>query len=113
MSSAELLDLLDGLPDTSRYKGALRGYPFGLEYEWAPEEYREARIAKELAAMNSANGDLTVALDYTGIFSPRERMAIEAQKKAADEERQGAMSVTTAALYARVPVEKRPRKAVI
>lgn len=107
MSSSELIDLLDWLPDISNYKGALRGIPFGLDYEWSPEEYRQARIAKELAAMNSQDGDLALGRDYTALFSPVERSVIEAQKRAASENTSGARRATMAALYARVPNERR------
>lgn len=105
MSHRQFLSLLDGLPDKSRYKGALRGAPFGLPYEWAPEEYRDARIAKQLLAMcTPIGGDATVGkLDYAGLFSPVERWAIESKQKAAQEDRTGAKSAIRAGLYACVP----------
>lgn len=103
MNSAELIDLLEELPDASRYKGALRGYPYGVKYEWADEEYRQARIAKELAAAHSADGDLTMGRDYTAIFSPVERLVIEAQKKAMATNVSGARAVANAGLYRNNP----------
>ncbi len=103
MSSREFMALLDGLPAKSRYKGALRGAPFGLEYDWAPEEYRDAALARQLAPLNS-DGDMQVSRPlYEAYFSPAERSAIEAKQKADKENRQGAKSAFRSGLYARVP----------
>lgn len=103
MSSREFLALLDGLPAKSRYKGALRGVPFGLDYEWAPEEYRAAALARQLAPLN-AEGDMEVSrMLYESYFSPVERWAMDAKQKAAQENSQGAKSAYRSALYARVP----------
>lgn len=87
MSSAELVDLLNGLPETSRYKGARRGLPFGVEYEWAPEEYRMAALARQLAPLND-DGDLTIPrLLYEAYFSPVERVVMERKQAREDEQR--------------------------
>lgn len=103
MSSREFLSLLDGLPARSRYKGALRGAPFGIDYEWSPEEYRAAALARQLAPLNS-DGDMQVSrMLYAAYFSPAERWAMEAKQKAANENNQGAKSVIRSGLYARVP----------
>lgn len=45
MSSAELLDLLEFLPDDSATKTAERAG------DWTPEQYRQARIINEIASM--------------------------------------------------------------
>lgn len=82
MSSRELLVLLNGLPDASRLKGAIRGRPFGVEYDWAPEEYRAAAVARQQAPLNEG-GDLTVTRKvYEAYFSPVERAILEAQQQA-------------------------------
>jgi hypothetical protein len=81
MSSRELLELLDGLPDRSKYKGAVRGAPFGVEYEWAPEEYRDAALARQLAPLND-DGDMSVSkMLYEAYFSPVERMLLETKQQ--------------------------------
>lgn len=81
MTSRELLTLLEGLPETSRYKGALRALPYGLQYEWAPEEYRAAALARQLAPLNE-DGDMTIPRPlYESYFSPVERMKIEAEQE--------------------------------
>jgi hypothetical protein len=85
MRSRRLLVLLNGLPDRSKFKGALRGYPFGVDYDWAPEEYRAAAVARQQAPLNN-DGDLTVTRKvYEGYFSPVERKLLE-DKQQADSE---------------------------
>lgn len=86
MSSSELLDLLDGLPETSKYKGALRGFRHGVDYEWAPEEYRAAAVARQLAPLDNKDGDLSVSVMlYESYFSPVERAILETQQKVASD----------------------------
>lgn len=103
MSSREFLVLLDELPEQSRYKGALRGAPFGLDNEWSSEEYRMAALARQLAPLSN-DGDLNVTYAlYHAYFSPVERAIFEAKEKAAEENKQGAQSVIRSGLYARVP----------
>ena len=81
MSSSELVDLIDGLPETSSYKGALRGWRHGVEYEWAPEEYRAAAVARQLAPLDD-DGDMAVTRAlYEAYFSPVERAKIEAKQQ--------------------------------
>lgn len=81
MSSRELLALLNGLPDRSKYKGAFRGYQFGVDYEWAPEEYRQAAIARQQAPLND-DGDMSVSkMLYEAYFSPVERLAMETKQQ--------------------------------
>lgn len=43
MSSRELMEIIDHLPDTSAYQKARRGG------DWSPAEYREARLVNEMA----------------------------------------------------------------
>jgi hypothetical protein len=85
MSSRRLLVLLDGLPDRSRFKGAVRGRPFNVDYDWAPEEYRAAAVARQQAPLNK-DGDLTVTRKvYEAYFSPVERTILEARQQADSE----------------------------
>jgi hypothetical protein len=82
MSSRELLVLLNGLPDRSRFKGALRGRPFDVDYDWAPEEYRAAAVARQQAPLNK-EGDLTLTRKvYESYFSPVERKLLEDKQRA-------------------------------
>jgi hypothetical protein len=107
MSSREFLVLLDELPDSSRYKGALRGAPFGLPYEWSPSEYREAALVRQLAPLNP-DGDMRVTFPlYHAYFSPLERWIVETKQKAEKENKSGARSVIHAGLYAKVPSGRR------
>jgi hypothetical protein len=78
--------LLKALPDQSRFKGALRGRPHGVEYDWSPEEYRAAAVARQQAPLNK-DGDMTITRKvYEAYFSPVERSILEA-RQAADSER--------------------------
>lgn len=67
MSSRELLELLDGMPEESEYKRALDGYPFGVERDWTRAEYLAARSVAEAAAARGG------AFDPTGLVSPVEQ----------------------------------------
>lgn len=58
MSSAELLDLLEFLPDASAVRTAQRGG------DWSTEEYLRARLIKEVAYSRGA--------DIDGLQSPLE-----------------------------------------
>lgn len=51
MSSAELLDILEFLPDASAYQTALRGG------DWSTKEYLRARLIKEVAYSRGAEID--------------------------------------------------------
>lgn len=102
MDSAELIDLVDGLPEASRYKGALRGYPYGVGYEWSPEEYRQAAVARQMAPLDD-NGDMSVPRKlYEAYFSPVERLVMEARQKAAAVNIAGAKRVMNSGLYRNV-----------
>lgn len=82
MSSRELLVLLNRLPDLSRLKGAIRGRPFDVDYDWAPEEYRAAAVARQQAPLNEG-GDLVITRKvYEAYFSPVERVILESKQKA-------------------------------
>lgn len=59
MSSAELLDILEFLPDTSAYQTARRGG------DWSTEQYLQARLIKEVAYSRGAEID--------GLQSPLEQ----------------------------------------
>jgi hypothetical protein len=85
MSSRELIVLIADLPDRSRFKGAVRGRPYDLDYDWAPEEYRAAAVARQQAPLNK-DGDLTVTRKvYEAYFSPMERKILEARQQAESE----------------------------
>lgn len=62
MSSAELLDILEFLPDTSAYQTARRGG------DWSTEQYLQARLIKEVAYSRGAEID--------GLESPLEQYQI-------------------------------------
>ena len=90
MSSYELVDLLAGLPDHSRYKGAIRGLPFGVDYEWSEAEYRAAALVRQMAPLND-DGDMPVTRPlYEAYFSPVERAQLEAQQEQEDTRRKTA-----------------------
>jgi hypothetical protein len=74
MSSRELSELIDNMPDESEYKRALAGYPFGVERDWSRMEYLTARQVAEIAASRGG-------VDYTGLSSPVE-VAVETMKAA-------------------------------
>lgn len=59
MTSAELLDILEFLPDESAYQTALRGG------DWSTREYLRARLIKEVAYSRGAEID--------GLESPLEQ----------------------------------------
>lgn len=100
MSSGELIDLLYGMPETSKYKGALRGYPFGIDYEWCQEEYRSAALVRQLAPLDES-GDMPLTRPlYTAYFSPLERQAIEAQRNAAQVQKAIGRAHILSGLYA-------------
>lgn len=80
MSSRELLELIEELPVKSRYKGASRGYQFGVDYEWAPEEYREAALVRQLAPLNDDGGMSVTQALYEAYFSPVERKQLEVKQ---------------------------------
>lgn len=94
MSSREFLVLLDELPDRSRYKGALRGFRYGVPYEWSQEEYMQSWAVRELVKLTGSNFD--------GLHSPAEQRAIDIKKAAEAENRRGAKSVIHAGLYRKV-----------
>lgn len=107
MSSREFLVLLDELPARSRYKGALRGLPHGLDYEWSPDEYRDAALARQMAPLN-ADGDMQITrMLYQAYFSPVERKVLEAKETESQRKSQAVQSAIHTGLYARVPEEKR------
>lgn len=82
MSSRELLVLLTELPDRSKLKGAIRGRPFDVDYDWAPDEYRAAAVARQQAPLND-DGDLVITRKiYEAYFSPIERVILESRQKA-------------------------------
>ena len=83
MTSRELLSLLNNLPERSAFKGAVRGAPFGVAYEWSAQEYREAALARQLAPIDGESGDMQVSKPlYESYFSPVERVVIELKQTA-------------------------------
>jgi hypothetical protein len=70
MSSRELLELVDHMPDESEYKRALAGYPFGVERDWTKAEYRMARLVAEVAVGNNS-------LDLDDMVSPVEHAVVK------------------------------------
>lgn len=72
MSSRELLELLECMPEESEYKRALDGYPYGVERDWTRVEYLAARHVAEIAASRGT-------FDPEGLVSPVEQ-AITAMK---------------------------------
>ena len=57
MSSRELLELIEFLPDTSAYKTALR------RGDWSTEQYIQARIGEELAYSRADGAGYTPDVD--------------------------------------------------
>jgi hypothetical protein len=102
MSSRELLALLDSaFPETSRFKGALRGHRYGLPYEWCAEEYRTAAFIRQQAPL-SASGDMTVTRPlYEAYFSPLERLVMDARQQADASAKAKARNHILVGLYAK------------
>lgn len=65
MSSRELLELIEFLPDKSAYKTARRGG------DWSDAEYREARLVNEMALSRADNAGYMPEL----VQSPLEKHA--------------------------------------
>ncbi|TDH48893.1 hypothetical protein E2F47_22265 [Mycobacterium eburneum] len=89
MSSRELLVLLSGLPERSRFKGAMRGLPHDVPYQWCYEEFLQARLVKELVAQRLGSS-CDYDKDFYELLDPVERKRVDASRQTKDAQRRAA-----------------------
>jgi hypothetical protein len=82
MSSREFLVLVNKLPDESEYKRFRAGYSHGVR-DWTPEEYRMARLVREIAAARYDGRDAGEP-DLTGLYSPLDLAYMAAEQETYD-----------------------------
>lgn len=84
MSSREFLVLVERLPDDSEYKRFRSGYAHGVR-DWSPDEYRQARLVREVASARHDGGAEGSEPDLALLYSPVEMAEMFAEQRSYDE----------------------------